>query len=82
MLLVILSMPFEKEKRAFSRGGGLLRTTAALRAGIHPRTLYEMRDKGIVEQLSRGLFRLASLPSLSNPDFVTVALKIPAEWSA
>jgi predicted transcriptional regulator of viral defense system len=71
-------MPFERGKRAFSRSGGLLRTAAALRAGIHPRTLYDMRDEGIVEQLSRGLFRLASLPSLSNPDLVTVAAKIPA----
>jgi predicted transcriptional regulator of viral defense system len=37
-----------------------------------------MRDKGIVVQLDRGLFRLADLPALSNPDLVTVALKIPA----
>jgi len=71
-------MPFEKEKRIFSRGGGLLRTSAALRAGIHPRTLSDMREKGIVEQLSRGLYRLADLPALSSPDLVTVALKIPA----
>ena len=69
--------PFAKERKVFIQRGGLLRTTAALQAGIHPRTLYEMRDKGIVEQLSRGLFRLASLPSLSNPDLVTVALKVP-----
>jgi predicted transcriptional regulator of viral defense system len=78
MLLVILSMPFDKEKRAFSQGGGLLRTSAALRAGIHPRTLYDMRNQGVVEELSRGLYRLADLPALSNPDLVTVALKIPA----
>ena len=71
-------MSFEREKRAFSRGGGLLRTSAAMRAGIHPRTLYDMRDEGVVEQLSRGLYRLADLPALSNPDLVTVALKIPA----
>jgi predicted transcriptional regulator of viral defense system len=71
-------MPFEKERRAFSQSGGLLRTGAALRAGIHPRTLYDMRDEGVVEQLSRGLYRLADLPALSNPDLVTVALKIPA----
>ena len=69
--------PFAKERKVFIERGGLLRTTAVLQAGIHPRTLYEMRDKGIVEQLSRGLFRLASLPSLSNPDLVTVALKVP-----
>ncbi len=70
-------MAFEKEKRAFSRGGGLLRTSAALRAGIHPRILYDMRDHGVVEQLSRGLYRLADLPALSSPDLVTVALKVP-----
>jgi predicted transcriptional regulator of viral defense system len=71
-------MSFEKERRAFSQSGGLLRTGAALRAGIHPRTLYDMRDEGVVEELSRGLYRLADLPALSNPDLVTVALKIPA----
>jgi predicted transcriptional regulator of viral defense system len=71
-------MPFEKETKAFNRGGGVLRTSAALRAGIHPRRLYEMRDSGIVERLSRGLYRLADLPPLGNPDLVTVAAKIPA----
>ena len=71
-------MAFEKEKRAFSRGGGLLRTSAALRAGIHPRALYNMRDQGVVEQVSRGLYRLADLPALRDPDLVTVALRIPA----
>jgi predicted transcriptional regulator of viral defense system len=71
-------MSFEKERRAFSQSGGVLRTGAALRAGIHPRTLYDMRDEGVVEELSRGLYRLADLPALRNPDLVTVALKIPA----
>ena len=37
-----------------------------------------MRDQGVVEQMSRGRYRLADLPALSNPDLVTVALKIPA----
>jgi predicted transcriptional regulator of viral defense system len=37
-----------------------------------------MRDEGVVEQLSRGLYRLADLPALSNPDLVTVAAKIPS----
>jgi predicted transcriptional regulator of viral defense system len=36
-----------------------------------------MRDSGLLEQLSRGLYRLAELPPLSNPDLVTVALKVP-----
>jgi predicted transcriptional regulator of viral defense system len=61
----------------FRQHGGILRTAEALRLGIHPRTLYAMRDSGMLEQLSRGLYRLAELPPLSNPDLVTVALKIP-----
>ncbi len=61
----------------FRQHGGLLRTAEALRWGIHPRTLYAMRDSGVLEQLSRGLYRLADLPPLSNPDLVTVALKVP-----
>jgi predicted transcriptional regulator of viral defense system len=61
----------------FQRHGGTLRTSEALRLGVHPRTLYAMRDSGVLEQLSRGLYRLADLPPLTNPDLVTVALKVP-----
>ena len=30
----------------FKRHGGILRTAQAIRAGIHPATLYAMRDSG------------------------------------
>jgi len=49
----------------------------AVRLGVHPRTLYAMRDAGILERLGRGLYRLADLPPLGNPDLVTVALRVP-----
>ncbi len=49
----------------------------ALRAGINRKTLYAMRDQGVVEQLSRGVYRLASLPGLEAPDLVAVATRIP-----
>jgi predicted transcriptional regulator of viral defense system len=62
----------------FRRRHGVLRTVEALREGIHPRTLYELRDQGTLEQLSRGVFRLADSAPLSNPDLVTVAIRIPA----
>lgn len=64
-------------RRAFRRGGGILRTGDALEQGIHPRTLYAMRDAGLLERLDRGLYRLTDLPPLSDPDLVTVANKIP-----
>lgn len=61
----------------FEAAGGTLRTREALDAGIHPRDLYALRDSGKLEQISRGLYRLASLPELSEPDLVTVALRVP-----
>ncbi len=61
----------------FRRRGGVLRTGEVLDAGVHPRTLYAMRDAGILERLSRGLYRLADLPPLGNPDLVSVGLKVP-----
>lgn len=36
-----------------------------------------MRDAGVLECLSRGLYRIADLPPLTNPDLVAVALKVP-----
>jgi predicted transcriptional regulator of viral defense system len=68
---------FRKAVVVFRGHGGLLKTTDALHAGIHPRTLYAMRDAGFLEQLSRGLYRLAEMPALGNPDLVSVALKVP-----
>jgi predicted transcriptional regulator of viral defense system len=61
----------------FKEHGGTLRTAEALRLGIYPRTLYALRDAGVLERLSRGLYRLAELPALSAPDLAIVALKIP-----
>ncbi len=55
----------------------MLRTGEALRLGLHPRTLYELRDRGELERIGRGLYRLANAPLLTNPDWVTVAIRAP-----
>ena len=68
---------FDAAHRIFQSGGGTLRTGEALDHGIHPRTLYAMRDAGLLERLDRGLYRLTELPPLSDPDVVIVAKKIP-----
>lgn len=36
-----------------------------------------MRDAKVLDQLSRGLYRLSDMPSLENPDLVTVAKRVP-----
>jgi predicted transcriptional regulator of viral defense system len=71
------SRPISLALEQFRATGGILRTRDALRAGIHRRTLYQLRDSGRIEQLTRGLFRLADTPALDHPDLVTLALKIP-----
>jgi predicted transcriptional regulator of viral defense system len=68
---------FKKARNIFHRHGGVLRMSEALYAGIHRRMLYSMLEAGVIEQLSRGLYRLADLPPLGNPDLVSVSLKIP-----
>ena len=68
---------FEKAKARLRKLGAVLRTRDILRAGIHPRTLYEMRDKGILERLGPGTYRLSDLPALGNPDLVVVAARVP-----
>jgi predicted transcriptional regulator of viral defense system len=61
----------------FRERGGMLKTGQALALGIHPRTLYSMRDSGVLERISRGVYRLADLSPLSNPDLVSVGTRIP-----
>ena len=68
---------FDKAVAAFKECGGIHRTAQALRAGIHPSTLYAMRDDGRLETVSRGVYRLADGDPLGNPDLVTVATRIP-----
>ena len=57
--------------------GGVIRTGKAIQAGIHPRTLYQMRDNGLLEQLSRGVNRLTGQKAVSDPDLIIVATRIP-----
>lgn len=57
--------------------GGLVRTSEALKVGIHPRTLYHLRDQGYLETISRGVFRLAGAEPLTNPDLLIVATRAP-----
>lgn len=68
---------YRKPISIFRKHDGILRTGEAIAAGIHPRMLYEMRDKGIVERLSRGVYRLSELKPLGDPDLVSVMLRIP-----
>jgi predicted transcriptional regulator of viral defense system len=61
----------------FRERGGMMRMAEAVRAGVHRRTLYALRDARVLEQLGRGLYRLADAPPLSHPDLVAVSRRVP-----
>lgn len=61
----------------FRQHGGQLRMSDAIALGMSRYSLYSLRDKGIIEQVSRGVYRLVELPPISNPDLVTVSLRFP-----
>ena len=67
---------FDRAVAVFKKHGGILHTAQALRADIHPGTLYAMRDSGTLEAVSRGVYRLADSSPLGNPDLVTVATRV------
>lgn len=76
-LPTLLSMTAkQKAIQLFTKNQGLLRTAEAIRLGIHPRTIYQLRDEGLLEQLAKGVYRLVEIPDFSEPDLVLVSKKI------
>jgi len=71
------SSALDKAKQIIRQKGGIIKTSEALHAGIHPRTLYQLRETGDLEQIYRGIYRLTEIEPVSNLDFVVVATKIP-----
>lgn len=61
----------------FRSCGGQLRMSEAIKFGITRYMLYSLRDRGVIEQVSRGIYRLTELSPISNPDLVTVGLRYP-----
>lgn len=61
----------------FREHGGYLRMSEAIGLGMTRYMLYSLSDRGVIEPVSRGIYRLAGLPQMSNPDLVTVSLRYP-----
>lgn len=68
---------YDKALEIISQKQGIIRTSDAIRSGIHPRVLYELRDSGRIEMISRGVYRLSELDALSSPDISIIAARVP-----
>ena len=62
----------------FRKAGGILTMSEAIALGIHRRELYSLRDRGDLEMMSRGVYRLVEMQEPSLPDFIPVAKRIPS----
>lgn len=72
-----MSSRLQTAERVFLSNNGILRMSKALQSGISRRTLYEMRDSGRLEQVSRGLYRLTGIGDLGFPDIIAATQRIP-----
>jgi predicted transcriptional regulator of viral defense system len=70
-------MELARATTAFMSAGGVLGTAEALASGVEERTLYWMREAGLVEPLSRGVYHLAALPLPAYPDVAAVLKRVP-----
>jgi predicted transcriptional regulator of viral defense system len=64
-------------REIFRKHNGQLRMSEAIKHGISRYMLYSLRDKGLIEQVARGKYRLKELSPITNPDLVTVGLCYP-----
>ena len=67
----------EKTIALFRNKGGLMRTTEALDLGIHRRTLYGLRDEGILVAVSRGVYQLAEMEVPPEINLAEVVKRVP-----
>src|SRR5512145_2809172 len=63
--------------RVFQKHKGAMRSSEVFAEGIQARTLYQMRDDGLLVQEGRGLYRLADRQVWSDPDLAIISLRIP-----
>ena len=70
-------MTAEKALGLFRGHGGTMRSREARALGVHQATLVRLTARGKIKALSRGVYGLADLPRLSQPDLVAVSRKTP-----
>lgn len=68
---------FKNEVEIFRKNNGILKTSEAKNLGISTWDLTNMLKAGVIERISRGIYRLTSLPPLDNLDLSIVATRVP-----
>lgn len=61
----------------FHAHGGVLRTSRAFSVGIHREALYDLRDAGVIQAISRGVYCLSDHKVLDQADLVAASIRVP-----
>lgn len=61
----------------FYKHKGQLRLSEALKLGINRYQFYKLRDEGLIQPISRGVYRLSELPPVEHPDLLIAATNFP-----
>jgi predicted transcriptional regulator of viral defense system len=64
-------------RRVIGDHGPIVRTMQLLEAGVHPRTIYGLRNGGMLEAVGRGLYRLPTEALPEHFDLLVVARRAP-----
>ena len=73
----MIAKSFELAQQIFSQHNGILRTGQAKKLGVEEKTLKRMLDAGLLIRETRGVYRLAELDPLSNPDLINISIRVP-----
>ena len=73
-----VKMTAQKVIELFTRHDGVLKSAEAFNAGVHPATLYKLRDQGKIEALGRGLYKIKNLKLQTDEDYLQVSKRFPA----
>ena len=71
------SVAAKRATEVITQHGGTLRVNQAVSLGISRSTLYRMVQAGQLDRLDRGLYRLANMPPLADPDLIVVTQRMP-----
>ncbi|HPG47436.1 MAG TPA: type IV toxin-antitoxin system AbiEi family antitoxin domain-containing protein, partial [bacterium] len=63
----------KKARQIIRQAGGMIKRSEPIQPGIHPGTLYHLRDIGDLVRIFRGIYRQNEIGSVSNPDLVVFA---------
>ncbi len=68
----------EKARILFKENGGILRTGEAIKLGINPKTLYQLRKDGEIKTIDRGIYLLVDDEiDIENIDIITTHKRLP-----